>query len=154
MASSSYTANLGLCNWTENDRPKRADFISDNGIIDSVLGGHVLDQSVHMSAAEKSKALTPFESFLYAGTGESSRSVAMTFQPSFAIVFKRNEAPVAYTGGVTVVNSGVAYYGHGGTAGVSIGTNSVVVQQEATAVNGRRVSLNEEDCQYTLIVFK
>ena len=41
MASSQFTTNLGLCNWLESDRPKRADFVSDNGIIDSVLGGHL-----------------------------------------------------------------------------------------------------------------
>ena len=154
MASSSFTTNLGLCNWTENDCPKRADFISDNGIIDQVLGGHVSNTSVHMSAEEKSKALSPFVCVDYVGTGDSSRTIATDFRPSAVIVCRKNEALTAYSDGVTIVNSGFAAYGHGGTAGVGIGTNGVVVQQEATASNGRRICLNEEDAQYILIAFK
>lgn len=154
MASSSFTPNLGLCSWTENDRPKRADFVADNGVIDTVVGGHIGNSAIHMSAAEKNKALMPFECFIYAGTGDSSRTIVTGYRPSFAIVFKKNAAPVAYESGVTVVNSGCGYYGHGGTAGVSISATGVVVQEESSAVNGRRISLNEEDGQYTLIAFK
>lgn len=154
MASSSFTPNLGLCNWTENDRPKRADFISDNGIIDTALGGHIADTDIHMSAQEKAKALTPFVCVDYAGTGDASRTIAADFRPSFAAVFKKSEPPVIHSDGVTVVNSGYAYYGHGGTAGVAIGSSGVVVTQESAASNGRRISLNEEGCQYMLIAFK
>ena len=154
MASSSFTANLGLCNWAATDRPKRADFVSDNGIIDSVLGGHVNNSALHMSTAEKAKALTPFECFIYAGTGDSSKNIVTGFRPSFAIVFKKNEPPASYSGGVNIVNSGYAAYGNGGTAGVSISSTGVTVQQEATASNGRRISLNEDGCQYALIAFK
>ena len=154
MASSSFTPNLGLCNWTENDRPKRADFISDNGIIDAALGGHLSDTDLHMSAAEKAKALTPFVCVDYSGSGDASRTIATDFRPSFAAVFKKSSAPVVYSDGVTVVNSGYACYGHGGTAGVSIGSSGVAVQQESSSSNGRRISLNEEGCQYLLIAFK
>ena len=154
MASSNFTPRLGLCSWTENDRPKRADFVSDNGIIDSVLGGHVNNAALHMSTAEKDKALAPFESFLYAGTGDGTRTIATDFRPSFALVYKKNEPPIGVSGGNIVVNSGYAAYGQGGSAGVSISSSGVVVQQEAAATNGRRISLNEEGCQYTLIAFK
>ena len=154
MASSSFTPNLGLCNWTENDRPKRADFIADNAIIDSVVSGHIGDTNAHMSAQEKSKALVPFECTGYAGSGESTRTIALSFRPTAAIVFKKNEAPVSLENGAVVVNSGWAIYTSGGSAGVSIGTNGVVVRQEATASNGRRLSLNETDCQYAVIGFK
>lgn len=154
MASSSFTPNLGLCNWAANDCPKRADFIADNTIIDSVVSGHIGDTDMHMSAAEKSKALTPYECTGYAGSGESTRTISLSFRPSVAIVFKKNESPVSHENGVTVVNSGWAIYANGGSAGVSIGTNGVVVRQEALATNGRRLSLNEEDCQYAVIAFK
>lgn len=154
MASSRFTTNLGLCNWAESDRPKRADFISDNGIIDSVLGGHVIDTAVHMSTAEKAKALTPFERFIYSGNGDSSRTIATGFRPSFALVYKRNAPPAVYTDSVNIVNSGCAVYGSGGTSGVSISGTGVTVQQEAAAADGKRISLNEEGCQYTVIAFK
>lgn len=154
MASSRFTANLGLCNWTENDRPKRADFVSDNGIIDSALGGHIADSSVHMSSAEKAKALSPFESFIYSGTGESTRTIVTGFRPSFAVVFKKEAPPMQYSGGVNIVNSGYASYGDGATAGVSINSTGVVVRQDAAAADGVRISLNETGCQYALIAFK
>lgn len=154
MASSSFTPYLGLCNWAASDRPKRADFVSDNTIVDTALGGHLADTALHMNAAEKAKALEPFAIAVYAGTGESTRTVATAFRPSFAVVFKRNEPPVTYSNGVSVVNSGVAVYGHGGTAGLSISDNGVVVRQESTASDGKRLNLNEDDCQYTLIAFK
>ena len=154
MASSSFTPHLGLCNWSENDRPKRADFISDNGIIDTVLGGHVADTDVHMSAAEKSKALTPFDIEIYAGTGESSQTVTTAFRPSVVLVFKKNEAPVSVQSGVAVVNSAYAVYGTGSSSGIAIGSAGVTVSQEATAQNGRRLSLNEEGCQYVMILIK
>ena len=154
MASSNHTTNLGLCSWAATDRPKRADFVSDNSIIDSALGGHIADTTIHMTTAEKTKALVPFESFIYSGNGEASRTIGTTFRPAFAVVFKRGEAPMEYTGGVNVVNSAYAYYGHGGTAGLSISSTGVVVTQESAASDGRRISLNEQDCQYTLVAFK
>lgn len=154
MASSSFTANLGLCSWAATDCPKRADFVSDNTIIDSVLGTHIGDTDKHLTAQEKSRALEPFVIMAYAGTDESTRTVATAFRPTFAIVFKKNEPPFTVDNGATVVNSGCAAFGHGGTSGVSIATNGVVVRQEATAADGKRLSLNESGCQYTMIVFK
>lgn len=154
MASSSFTPHLGLCNWSESDSPKRADFVSDNSIIDSALGGHIADTDVHMSAAEKSRALTPFESVSYSGNDEGTRTIAFSFRPTFAIVFKKNAPPVSYENGVNVVNSGWAIYGSGGTSGVSIGSGGVVVRQESAASGGKRLSLNESDCQYAIVAFK
>ena len=154
MASSNFTPKLGLSNWAAGDRPKRADFVSDNGIIDKVLGTHIADTAMHMSAEEKDKALLPVESFIYGGTGDAVRTILTGFRPSFAIVFKRGEPQIRLAGGVTIVNSGYASYSQGGTAGVGITSNGVQVQQEAAASDGQRISLNEEGCQYTLIAFK
>ena len=154
MASSNHTANLGLCSWAATDRPKRADFVSDNSIIDSVLGGHVSNTAVHLSAEEKSKALTPFEYVIYSGNGESSRDISVGFRPTIAFVFKRSAPPAEYSDGVNTVNSGCGIYAHGTTLGVSINSTGVTVTQENTASNGRRISLNEQGCQYSVIAFK
>lgn len=154
MASSNYTANLGLNNWSASDRPKRADFVSDNQIIDSVLGSHVADTVMHLTAAQKEQALSPFEKFVYAGTDTSQRTINVGFTPKFAVVFKRNTAPIANENGNTVVNFGFAAYGSSGTSGVSISTNGIVITQESTASSGQRVSLNESGCQYVAIAFK
>lgn len=154
MASSSFTSNLGLCNWAATDRPKRADFVSDNNIIDSAVGGHIANTTMHLTAAEKQRALQPYTTVVYAGTGEDNRTVTTSVSPRFVIVFKRNAAPVEYTGGVNIINSGTAAYGHGGTAGVSITSGGFTVRQQSAATNGQRICLNEEDCQYCAVVFQ
>lgn len=154
MASSDFTPNLGLCAWNANDCPKRADFVSDNAVIDSVLGAHVNNSAIHLTAEEKAKALTPFESFAYAGNGEASRTILTGYPPKLAIVYKKNAAPVEYGSSVTIVNFGVGSYGHGGTMGVALSTSGVVVSEQSTASNGKRVSLNESGSQYAAIVFK
>ena len=154
MASSNYTTNLGLCNWAASDHPKRADFVSDNGIIDSVLGGHVNNAAIHMSAAEKAQALAPFDVRVYSGSGEASRTISAGFRPSFAIVYKKDSPPVAYDNGTTVVNSAYCLYGSGSSAGLSIVSSGISVQQQAAAVSGVRISLNEADCQYVAVLFK
>ena len=48
MASSSFTKNLGLCSWSETDRPKRIDFVTDNLLIDEKLGEHLADSDIHI----------------------------------------------------------------------------------------------------------
>jgi hypothetical protein len=154
MASSNYTTNLGLCDWAATDRPKRADFVSDNGIIDSVLGGHVNNAAIHMSAAEKTKALEPFDIRVYSGDGTSTRTITAGFRPSFAVVFKRDNPPVVYDSGVNVVNSAYSIYGSGSSSGLSIVSNGISVRQQATASDGMRISLNETDCQYIAVLFK
>ena len=54
MASSNYTPNLHLSAWNASDRPKRADFVSDNTIIDTQLGGHIANSGIHVSAGGES----------------------------------------------------------------------------------------------------
>lgn len=154
MATSQYTANLHLSAWTDSDRPKRADFVSDNNIIDTQLGGHLLNSGIHVTADEKAKLSEPFTVSLYAGSGESTRAISVGFQPRMAIVFKRNTPPVEYSGSVNVVNAAVAVYGHGGSSGLSVTGTGVSVSEESTAVNGVRINLNETGSQYTVIAFK
>ncbi len=154
MASSSFTSNLGLCNWAADDRPKRADFVSDNQIIDTALGGHIADAGIHLTQAEKEKALVPYISMVYAGNGEDNRAVITSFAPKFVMVFKRYSGFTSYENGITVIHAGAAAYGNGGTEGVSINSSGFTVRQQNTAVNGRRISLNENDCQYMAVLFK
>lgn len=154
MATSNYTPNLHLSAWDAADRPKRADFVSDNTIIDTQLGGHLANGNVHVTAAEKSKLSEPFVTIMYAGNGESQRTIALDFQPKTVIVYKRNVPFVSYSGGVNVVNAACGVYSQGASAGISITSSGVVVNENATATDGVRVSLNENYAQYTLIAFK
>lgn len=154
MASSSYTSNLGLCNWAATDRPKRADFVSDNNILDTTVGGHIADTTMHLTAAEKEKALSPYTTMIYAGTGADNRALTTDFAPKLVMVFKKNAPMTEYAGGTTVINSAVSAYAHGGSAGVSITSTGFVVRQQALAENGKRFSLNEDGEQYCAVVFK
>ena len=154
MASSNYTSNLGLCNWAATDCPKRADFVSDNQIIDSTLGGHIADTAAHLTAAEKTKALQPYTTVIYSGDGTDNRAITTDFAPSVVMVYKKNAAPAAAESGNIAVNSGTAVYGHGGSAGVSVSSTGFVVRQQSTASGGMRYSLNETGCQYFAVVFR
>ena len=146
MASSNYTSNLGLCNWAATDCPKRADFVSDNQIIDSTLGGHIADTAAHLTAAEKTKALQPYTTVIYSGDGTDNRAITTDFAPSMVMVYKKNAAPAAAESGNIAVNSG--------TAGVSVSSTGFVVRQQSTASGGMRYSLNETGCQYFAVVFR
>ena len=154
MASSNYTSNLHLCAWEEGDRPKRADFVSDNNIIDTQLGSHLSNDDIHVTSDEKAKINNPFGYALYVGSGEAERTITLGFLPKFAIIFKRGVPPTAYVNGVNVVNSGYAVYGSGGTAGMSIGSTGIVVHETPATSDEVRVSLNEEGAQYTMVAFK
>lgn len=154
MASSSFTTHLGLCDWAASDRPKRADFVSDNHIIDSTVGGHIADTTKHLTAAEKEKALSPYTTMIYSGSGVDNRALTTDFAPKMVMVYKKNAAPTAIDSGTAVVNSGTAVYGSGGSGGVSISSTGFVVRQQSTASDGMRFNLNENGGQYLAIVFR
>ena len=154
MASSSFTPNLGLCNWAAGDKPKRADFVSDNGIIDTELGGHIANTTVHVTAAEKAKLQSPFTAVAYSGDGIASRAVNAGFQPKAAFVYMKGRPLSEYGGGIMIANGGMSYYGMGGSAGISINSSGITVLQENTATDGVRCNLNETDEQYVAILFK
>ena len=154
MASSNFTSNLHLSAWTGSDRPKRADFVSDNNIIDTQLGGHIADSAIHVTSDEKARISQPYEVKIYSGSGESERTISLGFTPKFVIVFRRGVPPAAYSSGANVVYSGYACYGHGSTTGLVINSSGVVVTETSVNADGVRVSLNESGSQYTLIAFK
>ena len=154
MATSNYTPNLHLSAWADSDRPKRADFVSDNTIIDTQLGGHIADSGIHVTSSEKAKITEPFTCAGYSGNGESSRTITLGFQPKAVIVFRRGVPFVTYSGSVNTVNAACAAYGHGGSVGISIGSNGISVSESAQPDNGISVGLNTSGVQYTVIAFK
>lgn len=154
MASSSYTPNLHLSNWSASDRPKRADFVSDNSIIDTALGGHLADSAVHLTAAEKERIAEPFVLRVYSGNGEATRTIDLGFQAKLVIVYRRGVSPVSVSSGETHVNCAVASFGYGGTAGIALNTSGVLVSQSASASDGQMVDLNKSGTQYTIVAFR
>ena len=153
MATSNYTPNLHLSAWEASDRPKRADFVSDNTIIDTQLGGHIANQNIHLTSGEKALLNEPFVCMMYSGTGESQRTISLDFHPKFVFIYKRGVPFVTYSNGVSVVNAASGSYGMGASVGISLVSAGVSVS-ETEAANGIRVNLNENNAQYTMIAFK
>lgn len=153
MSSTNKTINLGLNSWLESDRPKRTDFVSDNNIIDSVLGNHIKDNQVHLSAEEKQRVKAPFESYTIYGDGGAQLEVVCGFNPSMVIVCKKNAPFSVSENGVTRVNAGIAT-SNGTTGGVAISGNLITVMQSSSAFDGVYYNLNENQAQYLAVAFR
>lgn len=87
MASTNKTTNYGLNQWIGSDIPKRADFNSDNSIIDSTLGTHILNKDIHITAAERTLWNTQCVVGFYLGTGSATREINVGYQPKVVIVY-------------------------------------------------------------------
>ena len=153
MASTNKTTNLGLNNWTESDCPKRADFVSDNIIIDAMLGNHIKDSSLHLTADEKDRVSAPYSINTYYGTGEESTRLKYNYIPSIVLVCKKNSAFQTVSGSNVKMNAGIASL-IGTTGGLLIEDNYVVVSQSEEAINGVFYNLNESAGEYLVIAFK
>ncbi len=151
MASTNKTDNLHLNKWIETDKPTRADFVSDNNIIDEVISTHIDSDSVHLRGIEKERVSNPYQFRFIQGTGESSRTVNLDISPKFVIYFMFDEAPVKVSSGTAVVNFGIAVNGNGGSGGCELSGNRLVLSQGTQ--NGVKYNLNESDTQYTIVGF-
>ena len=145
MPSSNKTSNLRLNQWIETDKPTRSDFVSDNNIIDTQLGGHLLNAALHLTALEKERVSSPYYFRGIQGSGTSSRTVSFDFEPSLVICFAQDMAAAAGYFGFAV--SGV-----GGTAGCSLFENTLTLLQGN--VNSQVCNLNQSGVQYVIAAFR
>lgn len=154
MPSTNQTPNLGLNKWIDSDRPKRTDFVSDNVIIDTVLGTHINDTDVHLTSAEKARVSQPFKVSIAYGTGESSTEVSLDFEPSLVFVFKQDEPLDYYSGNTSYVNSAVVTQ-RGVSSGVSLsGTLLTLYQGNNPDLTRVYNNLNQQYAQYIIIAFR
>lgn len=155
MASSNFTPNLGLCNWSADDRPKRMDFVSDNNIIDERLGNHLNNSDIHVTADEKERITAPYEVMVYAGDGESSKTFTLDKEYNMAIVFQKNKPMVEFDANKNAVCrfaiSGVTL---GSSSGVTLSKNSITVKQSGQADDGMIYNFNESFGQYVILLFR
>lgn len=155
MAATSYTPNLGLCAWKATDRPKRADFVNDNNIIDETLGAHIANSALHVSAEEKSRYAEPYKVVTYVGDGAQSKTISLDNSYSFAIVFQKYYPAVEIDSSSNVI-SHFAIVGRtfGSGANLTLKTSSLVVTQDAQATDKVKNNFNENEGQYVVILFK
>lgn len=156
MASKNKSTRLGLNLWDESDRPQRADFNSDNMILDEVLGGHVENEDMHLTEEEKSRVAAPLATVAYLGDGTAQRTISLPCRAEALVVFCTGMPFGVYDSalGTTKVYSAFYAEGAGAQAGVSLSGTSLTVKQQSSGENGFSVCLNETGRQYRVAVLK
>lgn len=157
MASTNKTEYLSLNAWVESDRPQRADFNSDNSIIDSALGAHLENDDLHLTSTEKARISRPFTVVSYVGTGAASLKVTLPLVAQAVLVYREDMPFTVYdsTSGINKVYAAVSFSGGGATAGLTLSGNGyITVTQSTSAVNGIMHCLNESGGQYKVIAFR
>ena len=157
MASYNKSPNLVLNNWAGSDRPQRADFNSDNSIIDTRLGGHIKDASIHVTAAEKGKWNSPTEFSMYFGTNADSREIKLGYQPTAVFVYPQ-DMPMIRVDFTTRQTE--CYFGSAGrdfnSRGIAITSDGFTVRNNYRYQSGESdlVMLNRANTNYIFLVWK
>lgn len=156
MPTENKTANLQLNSWLGTDKPQRADFVSDNAIIDTVLGEHLADLTMHLSEADRTLLTAPFKVGVISGNGNTSKDHTLAFYPKLVFVFLRNSPLIEYdvTNSYTRCNSALVTSASGGTCGAELFLDTLTLSQSSAATNGRFFNLNKSGAQYVYIAFK
>lgn len=155
MATTSYTQNLGLCAWNAGDRPKRIDFVTDNNIIDEVLGEHVNNSSIHVTEEEKTRFENPYTVYTYLGDGAANKTIELTDEYTFAIVFQKFYPTVEIDSNQNIISHfAVVGRSFGSSANITLSKQSLVVTQDTVATDGVINNFNEAEGQYVALLFK
>lgn len=158
MSSTNKSSMLNLNQWIGSDVPCRADFNYDNNVIDSVLGKHLNDISLHTSINEKNVWNNPYFITTYFGNGAASRTITLNcgFEPLWGIVFASSVTPsvVDIQNGANYNYFGIASTS-GSSAGLGITGNQLKLTQSPVPVAGTEFrSYNENGVTYVTILFR
>lgn len=158
MSSVNKTEYLGLNSWAGTDRPERADFNSDNDLIDAAVQTHFEDGDVHITPEEREIWNTPYYCGIYAGNDLSQRTIetACPFEAAFGFVF------CISAGAVSVDFENETAYNHfgiaaqnGNMAGVKLSGTDLIVKQSADSVGDYGcMSFNASGSMYMYILFR
>lgn len=139
MAATNHSANLGLSLWEQTDAPQWADFLQDNQKLEELVGSHVVNGGIHVTAEEKQFLSQRAAVLTYTGTGSGSASVTLPFLPRKLTVTAQGKPPMAprSDGGWDVFQevwlSGEA---EGGTGGVTVAADTLTAQLAEGAYAG------------------
>ncbi|MBR2724687.1 MAG: hypothetical protein IKB72_04550 [Ruminococcus sp.] len=156
MASKNKSEKLGLNLWNESDRPQRADFNSDNMILDEAIGSHLENEDLHLTAEEKARVFSPLTSAVYVGNGTASRTITLPCRAQALMVYCVSMPCAVFDSqqGCTKVYSAFYANGAGAQAGVSVSGTTLNVTQQTGAENGFVCCLNESGKQYRVAVLR
>lgn len=155
MASSKKTDNLGLSYWELDDAPKMADFVTDNMIIDSILGNHINNDQIHLSSEDRELLGGSIESIILSGDGTSSRTVTLSKTPKMVQVFLKNSPPASWDSAKScmVINSAFALQNGLSSGGASLSGNKLVLVENTAPSNGIMYNLNQQYGQYIIVSY-
>ena len=151
MPSSSKTSFLNLNYWSAGDKPKMADFNSDNQKVDSALQGHVQNAALHLSGNQSAWIAQPFASGSYTGDGAATRAVTLGFRPALLIILPQSYGPLEVD---TVQQTPVLRFAVGadgqGSSGVTVTATGFTVKQAQSAplAGMAKICLNEKNVVY------
>ncbi len=157
MPTENKTTNLSLNSWLATDKPKREDFVNDNNIIDTVLGTHIADTSLHITEDFVESISNSAVIGTLAGDGESHCVHTLPITPKFVIVFLKSQPPTKYdaSNNYTLCNYAIACSGYGNSKGISLSENKLTLNQStSTPVDKVFINLNLKYGQYVYIAFK
>lgn len=156
MPSTNKTPKIGLNNWVGTDKPKRADFVADHGILDSLLGGHLENSSIHMSTADRAMLQSAATVGTYEGDGEGSRVITLPLSPKMIVVFRQYESPaeVNSAGGI-IINFAFGTQSFA-TSGIQLDGEFLNVSHDAfpPGKGELQCNLNNETSSYGWVAFR
>lgn len=157
MPSSSKTNYLKLNYWAAGDKPKMADFNSDNQKVDSALQEHAQNTALHLQGNQSAWIQQPFVSGTYAGSGERTKSVTLGFRPGLVVILPQAYGPLELdtTQKTPVIRFAIGADGYG-SSGLTITANGFTVSQDQDVplAGLSMVSLNQNKVTYRYFAIK
>lgn len=151
MPSSSKTSYLKLNHWSAGDKPKMADFNSDNQLVDSALQEHAQNTALHLAGNQSAWIQQPFASGTYTGNGSATKSVVLGFRPELVVILPQAYGPLELdtTQQMPVIRFAIGADGYG-SSGLTITINGfTVAQDQDLPLTGlSMVSLNQNNVTY------
>ncbi len=157
MPSSAKTSYLQLNSWSAGDKPKMADFNSDNQKVDSAFQGHVQNTALHLQGNQSVWVAQPFVTGTYTGDGSEERTVTLGFKPALLVVLAQGYGPLELD---TVQDNpllrfAMAADGQGSTGVTLTDTGFTARQAQSSPLAGMtKTCLNQENVTYRYFAIK
>lgn len=157
MPSSGKTANLRLNQWSGADKPQRGDFNADNAQLDSQVGGHLKNSTIHVTKDDKDTWNSMYYINTYLGNDLNTRTISnLPFAPS-AVLLAASDYPfvIAKDSAARCTTFAAFATTFAGSQGLSLSGSSFTVRETTAAVNGNEyISLNKSGVSYVYVLFR
>lgn len=155
MPSTNKTTNLSLNSWVSTDKPKMADFNSDNAKIDAAVGSHINDTSKHLSTSDRTILENQVDKGNFTGSGSPNGTLTLNFSPKAVFVYMKGKPLSEYdpSNNCTLCNAAVVT-ASGASAGIALSGSTVTLSQSQTASDGVFLNLYKSNTQYGYIALR